>query len=208
MQDAEVPVAIMTNCNQFVALAENTNDKGQPVIDFSEPVTGGEASKSMLASSQLGFLLSATTFAFHCHTKDMSRNELTGYTKLPMTLLLEIFTHERFAGEHHDEVVTDSSRSRGAEPWIPPPSPWYADPGAQPLTRESCILPALISARNHVALIPLLTGCPPRPRRVLTDLDAAVFWALRAVHAADAGRGEAGPQQLVESADRACGPQR
>lgn len=99
MQDAEVSVAILTNCNQFVALAQNVDDNGQPVIDFSEPVTGGEASKGMLASSQLGFLLSATTYAFHCHTKDMTRNELASYTKLPMSLLLEVFTHERFAGE-------------------------------------------------------------------------------------------------------------
>lgn len=100
MQDVEVPVAILTNCNQFMAVAKDENGKAEPVISFSEPVAGGEASKSMLASSQLGFLLSATTFAFQCHTKNMTAAELAGYTKLPMTLLLEIFTQEKFAGEY------------------------------------------------------------------------------------------------------------
>lgn len=99
MQDVDVPVAIVTNCNLFMALADDNTERGMPFIDFSEPVTGDQVTGSHLASSQLGFLLSATTFAFHRHTRDMSPNELAGYTKLPTTLLLDIFTHERFAGE-------------------------------------------------------------------------------------------------------------
>lgn len=99
MQEVDVPVAILTNCNEFVALAMTSDDNERSVVDFSEPITAGEPSKSMLAASQLGFLLSATTFAFQCHTAGMSPKELAGYTRLSTTLLLETFTHERFAGE-------------------------------------------------------------------------------------------------------------
>lgn len=138
MQDAEVPVAILTNCNQFLML-HAAMDSGKSSIEFSEPISGGEPSKGQLSASHLGFLLGATMLAFRRHTEKMSTTELAAYTKLPTTLLLETLACDKFGGgnQTYCHGYADTSRSRDALQRAPAASSGYVDSRGVPVACKS-----------------------------------------------------------------------